>query len=273
LAAVRTLLEVAYLEGNSLHENWKDVVKGISQLEKLQIIGNENLNDPSSAGVNARRVSVDTKNLKQRGSKTPAFLEEVAAEASSQSMTIAVDRIFTASKNLSGQAIVEFVRYLCETSWEEISTSAEGEHPRMYCLQRLIEISFYNMNRIRVEWVNIWMILGEHFNRVGCQANANAGYFALDKLRQLSYNFLDLEELPNFKFQKEFLKPFEETLAKNPDVKIKDMVLACVQQLVQAKSARLKSGWKTIFATLIKAAKEKYGNCFSLVVLNLFGLN
>ena len=118
------------------------------------------------------------------------------------------------------------------------------------------------MNRIRLEWVNIWMILGEHFNRVGCQANANAGYFALDKLRQLSYNFLDLEELPNFKFQKEFLKPFEETLAKNPDVKIKDMVLACIQQLLQAKSARLKSGWKAIFATLIRAAKEKYGNYF-----------
>lgn len=131
----------------------------------------------------------------------------------------------------------------------------------MYCLQRLVEISFYNMNRIRVEWVNIWTILGEHFNQVGCHVNANIGYFALDKLRQLSYNFLDLEELPNFKFQKEFLRPFEETFSKNPDPKIKDMVLACIQQLLQTKSQRLKSGWKTLFATLIKAAKERYGTC------------
>lgn len=186
-------------------------------------------------------------------------MEEIASQAGSQSMTIAADRIFTSSKNLSGQAIVEFVRYLCEVSLEEIQASSDREHPRMYCLQRLIEISFYNMRRIRVEWVNIWNLLGEHFNQVACHSNANAGFFALDKLRQLSYNFLDLEELPNFKFQKEFLRPFEEAMSKNPDLKIKDMVLACIQQLLQAKSARLKSGWKTIFSTLIKAAKEKYG--------------
>ena len=184
-------------------------------------------------------------------------------------MTVQVDRIFTNSKNLSGKAIVYFVRYLCEVSWEEIESTSNKEHPRMYCLQRLVEISFYNMGRIRLEWVNIWAILGEHLNRVGCHVNSNVGYFALDKLRQLAINFLDLEELATYKFQKEFLKPFEGAIAKNPDLKIKDMVLACIQQLIQAKGQKLKSGWKLIFAILIKAAKEQYGNFILIYNKNL----
>lgn len=36
--------------------------------------------------------------------------------------------------------------------------------------------------------------------------------------------FLEKEELPHFKFQKDFLMPFREVLANNPDVTIKDMV-------------------------------------------------
>lgn len=41
LAAVKALLEVAYTEGNHLQDCWKDVVKCVSQLEKLQIIGGD----------------------------------------------------------------------------------------------------------------------------------------------------------------------------------------------------------------------------------------
>jgi brefeldin A-inhibited guanine nucleotide-exchange protein len=72
----------------------------------------------------------------------------------------------------------------------------------MNSLQRIIEISYYNMNRIRVEWSHLWSIIGEHFNQVGCHANPIVAFFALDKLRQLSMKFLEIDELPNFKFQK-----------------------------------------------------------------------
>jgi hypothetical protein len=40
--------------------------------------------------------------------------------------------------------------------------------PRMFCLTKLVEISYYNMGRIRLQWSRIWQILGEHFNIVGC---------------------------------------------------------------------------------------------------------
>lgn len=69
---------------------------------------------------------------------------------------------------------MEFVRALCKVSLEEITATAELEHPRMYSLQKLVEISYYNMERIRMEWSNIWAILGQHFNEVS--------FFCLDNL-------------------------------------------------------------------------------------------
>jgi Sec7-like guanine-nucleotide exchange factor len=51
------------------------------------------------------------------------------------------------------------------------------------------------MARIRIEWSNLWAILGEHFNVVGCHANQHVGFFSVDSLRQLSMKFLEKEEL------------------------------------------------------------------------------
>ncbi|KND00748.1 uncharacterized protein SPPG_03863 [Spizellomyces punctatus DAOM BR117] len=253
--ATKSLLEIAFTEGNFLGENWKDVVLCVSQLERLQVVGSGNESD-------AARPRASTDRLQRRESSNAitrtGFLQEAAAEAGSQGMTVMVDRIFTSSVKLSGYAIVAFVRALCEVSWDEITFSSDREHPRMYCLQRLVEISYYNMKRIRVEWSNIWAILGDHFNQVGCHPNSNVGFFALDKLRQLAMKFLELEELPNFKFQKDFLRPFEHVLGNNSDVKIKDMVLACLQQMIQAKSKSIKSGWKAMFGAFIRAARETH---------------
>ncbi|TPX47651.1 hypothetical protein SeMB42_g02638 [Synchytrium endobioticum] len=260
LEAIRTLLEIAVLEGNYLGDTWRDVVVCVSQLEKLQILsggaGNDNrVSRSSDDQMSGRRESHVGQRLLEKGK--PQM--EISVDTSvSMQMTLAVDHIFTSSVRLSGNAIVEFVRALCLVSWDEITSSSDREHPRMYCLQRLVEISYYNMKRIRMEWSNIWAILGDHFNQVGCHHNSNVGFFALDKLRQMAMKFLELEELPNFKFQKDFLRPFEHILGYNQDPKIKDMVLACLQQMVQAKARSMRSGWKTLFAAFIRAAREPY---------------
>ena len=33
-------------------------------------------------------------------------------------------------------------------------------------MQKLVEVTHYNMSRIRIVWSRIWAILGEHFQRV-----------------------------------------------------------------------------------------------------------
>ena len=59
--------------------------------------------------------------------------------------------------------VVEFVEALCAVSNQELSSPA---HPRMFSLQKIIEISYYNMGRIRLEMSRIWAVIGTHFNTV-----------------------------------------------------------------------------------------------------------
>lgn len=119
---------------------------------------------------------------------------------------------------------MDFVQALCAVSWEEIESSANLEEPRMYLLQKIVEISYYNMGRIRLEWSKIWHFLGEHFNKVGCHKNSRASTFAVDSLRQLSMKFIEKGELAHFQFQKEFLAPFSYIYVNNSSPNSKDLV-------------------------------------------------
>lgn len=117
-------------------------------------------------------------------------------------------------------AIVDFVSALCRVSEEEIS----GSQPRGYSLQKLVEISYYNMDRIRFVWSSIWQVLGRHFIKVGRDKNTKIAMYAIDSLRQLLMKFLDKPELANYRFQKDFIKPFEALIHNNPAKEIRELV-------------------------------------------------
>lgn len=67
--------------------------------------------------------------------------------------------------------------------------------------------------------------------------------------------FLEKEELANFKFQKDFLKPFEYAMVHNNHPDARDMVLQCLHQMIQARVQNLRSGWRTMFGVFAAAAK------------------
>ena len=58
---------------------------------------------------------------------------------------------------------VDFVAALCSVSLSELENKMG---PRMFSLTKIVEISYYNMGRIRLEWSRIWAVLGDHFNKV-----------------------------------------------------------------------------------------------------------
>ncbi len=105
-----------------------------------------------------------------------------------------------------------------------------------------------------MEWSNIWAILGEHFNMVCCHPNVHVSAFGLDSLRQLAMHFLEKEELPHFKFQKDFLKPFEVTIQRNRNSEAKEMVLQCLAQMIQSRADNIRSGWRTMFGVFSAAS-------------------
>ncbi|KAF2818464.1 protein transport protein sec72 [Ophiobolus disseminans] len=276
MEALKTLIEIASTEGNLLRESWREVLTCVSQLDRFQLI---------SAGIDERAVpdvlKTTTGNSKKSLSvpanrrrptsqaSTKSFRADVAEESRSTDIVRGVDRIFTNSANLSGEAIVDFVKALTQVSWQEIQSSGQSESPRTYSLQKLVEISGYNMTRVRFEWTNIWQVLGAHFNEVGCHTNTNVVYFALNSLRQLSMKFMEIEELPGFKFQKDFLKPFEHIINNASVVSVKDMVLRCLIQMIQARGENIRSGWKTMFGVFTVAAREPYEGIVNLAFENV----
>lgn len=173
--ALKVLLDVAQTEGNLLKGSWKDVLTCISQLERFQLISSGvdegAVPDVSKARFlqpDGRRTSMQSVRSSRTGRSRASthYLADVAEESRSREVVIAVDRIFANTAKLNGDAIVHFVRALSEVSWQEIQSSGQSDNPRMFGLQKLVEISYYNMNRIRVEWSALWAILGEHFNQV-----------------------------------------------------------------------------------------------------------
>lgn len=253
---IKTLITVAHTDGNYLGSSWLDIIKCISQLELAQMVGTgvrpQFISAHSSSKTHSTFPSADS--LKLNISSLDPSVKESIGETSSQSVVVAVDRVFTGSTRLDGDAIVDFVRALCQVSVDEL---AHPNHPRMFSLQKIVEISYYNMGRIRLQWSRIWQVLGEHFNRVGCNPNEDIAFFALDSLRQLSMKFIEKGEFANFRFQKDFLRPFEHIMKKNSSLTIRDMVVRCIAQMVNSQARNIRSGWKNIFSVFHLAASDQ----------------
>ena len=54
-----------------------------------------------------------------------------------------------------------------KVSKDEISTTSQSQSPRRFCLSKLVEISYYNMERIRLEWSRIWQVCLRYIKDVG----------------------------------------------------------------------------------------------------------
>ncbi|EDO41902.1 predicted protein [Nematostella vectensis] len=264
---IKTLITVAQTDGNYLGHSWHEILKCISQLELAQLIGTgvKTMGASTSSSAhsthNSKPVSAAARFLGNRngarrlGHTILPYYLEILGFLGNKNIVLPCSCfwIFTGSTKLDGEAIVDFVQALCMVSSEELSSHA---HPRMFCLTKLVEISYYNMGRIRIEWSHIWAVLGEHFNKCGCNPNEDVSFFCVDSLRQLSMKFLEKGELPNFRFQKDFLRPFEHIMKKNRSATIRDMVVRCVANMVHSQAHNIKSGWKNVFSVFHLAASD-----------------
>jgi brefeldin A-inhibited guanine nucleotide-exchange protein len=124
--AIRTLLEVAAVDGNYLKGSWKEILSTVSQLERFQLItsgvdqGNlpdistkRSSNATNGGGASPHggtKGSVDmvrrSSTMARRGTAQHrlqvALAEEVASAGSSQSLVLATDRLFTSTVFLNG---------------------------------------------------------------------------------------------------------------------------------------------------------------------------
>ena len=249
--AIKILLKIAEMEGNYLKDSWANILECISQLERLQ----------SDVNQSGRRMSKSAARL---------TLELTPEQINSNTILnnnidhLVIDKIFVKSGELSDDAIESFVKGLCGISNDEINPKANrmtctgniniNPTPRTFSLQKLIEVAHYNINRIKIVWSKLWVHMGKHFITVGTHDDLKIAMNAIDSLRQLSMKFLEQDELANYHFQRDFLKPFLQIIQQSNKNEIRILTVECVGQMILGRYNNIKSGWKTILQIFAQSA-------------------
>ncbi|KAJ4813394.1 Brefeldin A-inhibited guanine nucleotide-exchange protein 5 [Rhynchospora pubera] len=229
--ALRTLLALADIETEALQDTWNAVLECVSRLE--HITSTPSITQTVMQGMN--QISRDS---------VVQVLKELSGKPSEQ--------VFVNSVKLPSDTIVEFFTALCGASAEELKQTPA----RVFSLQKLVEISYYNMARIRLVWARIWMVLSQHFITAGSHQDEKVAMYAIDSLRQLGMKYLERAELNKFTFQNDILKPFVVLMRNSRNDKIRGLIVDCIVQLIKSKVGSIKSGWRSVFMIFTAAADD-----------------
>lgn len=290
--AVKAIIAIAIEDGNFLQEAWEHILTCLSRFEHLQLLGEGA--PPDASFFTTSNIETDEKthksagfpSLKRRGTLQNPAVVAVVRGGSYDSTTLGVNtsnlvtpeqmnnfilnlhlldqigsfelnHIFAHSQRLNSEAIVAFVKALCKVSMSELQSPTD---PRVFSLTKIVEIAHYNMNRIRLVWSRIWNVLSDFFVSVGLSENLSVAIFVMDSLRQLAMKFLEREELANYNFQNEFLRPFVIVMQKSNSTEIKELIVRCISQMVLSRVNNVKSGWKSVFMVFTAAAADERKN-------------
>jgi guanine nucleotide-exchange factor len=127
--ALRTLLSLADTETDALQDTWNAVLECVSRLE--HITSTPSITQTVMQGMN--QISRDS---------VVQVLKELSGKPSEQ--------VFVNSVKLPSDTIVEFFMALCGVSAEELKQTPA----RVFSLQKLVEISYYNIARIRLVYIS-----------------------------------------------------------------------------------------------------------------------
>ncbi|XP_004491652.1 brefeldin A-inhibited guanine nucleotide-exchange protein 1 isoform X1 [Cicer arietinum] len=289
--AVKAIISIAIEDGDHLQEAWEHILTCLSRIEHLQLLGEGAPSDatfftssnfeteektPKTLGFSSfkkgtlqnpamvavvRGSSYDSTSVGVNPSAlvTPEQINSFISNLNllDQIGNFELNHVFAHSQRLNGEAIVAFVKALCKVSISELQSPTD---PRVFGLTKIVEIAHYNMNRIRLVWSRIWNVLSDFFVSVGLSENLSVAIFAMDSLRQLAMKFLEREELANYNFQNEFLRPFVIVMQKSNSTEIRELIVRCISQMVLSRVSNVKSGWKSVFMVFTAAAADERKN-------------
>ncbi|XVF88983.1 hypothetical protein PTKIN_Ptkin19aG0095100 [Pterospermum kingtungense] len=229
--ALRTLLGLCELEPNSLQDKWNAVLECVSRLEFIT-------STPAIAATvmhGSNQISKDA---------VVQSLKELAGKPAEQ--------VFVNSEKLPSDSVLDFFSALCGVSADELKQIPA----RVFSLEKLVEISYYNIARIRMVWGRIWNVLANHFISAGSHADPEIAMSAIQSLRQLGMKYLERAELTNFTFQNDILKPFVVLMSNSQSAAIRSLIVDCTVQMIKSKVARIRSGWQSVFMIFAAAADD-----------------
>ncbi|CAD8099384.1 unnamed protein product [Paramecium sonneborni] len=225
--AIQCIIDLAIKNGNALKNNWRPVLEIISSINYIQ-------------------------NEKQKGKILQEPLESISKNIQNIIDISSIDKVMQNTSYMDSRTILDFLQSLIDVSLNEITLS----EPRIFSLQRLVEVTSFNMDRIRLIWMQIWNLLKAHFVTAGIHSNSNISLYACDQLKQMSVKFIQQYEHNNFKFQMEYLQPFELIYAQTSFSEVKEFILSCMRMLSHMCYYKLKSGWRVVFKIINQSLQE-----------------
>jgi hypothetical protein len=131
----------------------------------------------------------------------------------------------------------------------------ELQYGRTFSLTKLFDfVSICASFSSRLQWRDLWTHASEVFTLAGCGSSTEIALSSLDGLRLIALTYLMREELLNYSFQKEVLKPFESILMSNQNVDCRQKVMMILSELIDFRAEHLASGWNVVFSCLSHAA-------------------
>ncbi|KAK1413426.1 hypothetical protein QVD17_35199 [Tagetes erecta] len=230
--ALRTLLDLCDSEPDTLQDSWNAVLECISRLDYTT--SNPTMTATVMHGAN--QVSKDA---------VVQSLKELAGKPSEQ--------VFLNSVKLPSESVVEFFTALCNISAEELRHIPA----RIYSLKKLVDISYYNMARIRMVWARIWSVLSNHFIAAGSHPDEKVAMYAIESVKQLCIKYMERAELASFTFQNDILRPFVVLMRNSQSDKIRKLIVICIVQMTKSKVGIIKSGWRSVFLVFTAAASDE----------------
>ncbi|KAL2227840.1 UNVERIFIED_CONTAM: Brefeldin A-inhibited guanine nucleotide-exchange protein 5 [Sesamum indicum] len=229
--ALSTLLALCDTEIDALKDSWSTILECISRLEYL--VSSPAMTATIMQGSNQISKDAILQSLRELSGKP-------------------TERVFLNCLNLPSESVVEFFSGLCSVSAEELKQTPA----RVFSLRKVVEVSYYNMGRIRMVWARIWSVLAKHFILAGSHDDEEIARYAIDSLRQLGMKYMERAELANFTFQNDILKPFVVLMRSGRNESIRRLILNCIVGVIKSKVGSIKSGWRSIFMIFTTAADD-----------------
>ncbi|KAK7198771.1 Guanine nucleotide exchange factor in Golgi transport [Novymonas esmeraldas] len=131
----------------------------------------------------------------------------------------------------------------------------ELRYTRTFSLTKLFDfVSVCASFSSRLQWRDLWTHASAVFTLACCRSSNDIALSSLDGLRVVALTYLMREELLNYSFQKEVLKPFESILMQNQSVACRQRVITILSEVIDFRAAHLASGWNVVFSCLSHAA-------------------
>ena len=243
-----TMIEVIIKFMNYINDNCQYIITNWDKiLELISILEYYLLEPENDVIINMRNSS----SLKYSEKDIKFFIKK-RNELSLNISDAVCESIFCKSELFKNDIIILFIQNLCLISQKELD---QNFIPRLFSLNKIIEITHFNVFRSQFFLKEIWLIISNYLGNILIKYNKeNIWKQALDSIKQIIGKILELKEIFNYKFQTEIFLFLENIFNKANKINIKqENIFDIIYFIIASHGKNIKSGWYNILK-LIKQA-------------------